>query len=85
MHHNYFGSHTAKALMVDLNNKGRNKIQNIFSQYPFFSISEDEGTINGNTMILHNAHTCSPDLEIETFYLRYFETINKEAKTLVEH
>jgi hypothetical protein len=80
-----FGSHAAKNLMMEFNEKGRKSLLDITSTFPYFSISEDEGTVHGNTKVLHNLHTCGPDLSVETYFLRYFDTVNKEGVTLIEH
>ena len=49
------------------------------------SVSEGEGTIDGGTKVLQNIHVCNEELEIKSYFLKYFDTVNKEAITLIAH
>ena len=81
-----FGSHAAKNYMVQINTNLKMKILNLLSRIPYYSISEDEGTITGFTKVLHNIHVFDPhDFKYKTFFLRYFETQDKKSETLTAH
>jgi hypothetical protein len=81
-----FGSQAAKMLMKSKNEKIKEKCMVVFRRIPYFSISEDEGTVGGTTKVLHNLHFFDPvEWKYRTLFLRYFETENKEADTLIAH
>lgn len=81
-----FGSHSAKSRLHDLVVRGTSNLLEVIKSLAWYSISEDEGTVNNSTIVLHGMHyCCSEDLSINNILLRYFETDNKEAVTLCGH
>jgi len=81
-----FGSPAAKEKMRELNKEGWKNLGEKLTKLPWYSISEDEGTIIGDTKVLQNLHFCDPDnLKCHHVFLRYLDTINKEETTLVNH
>jgi len=58
----------------------------ILERTPYYSISEDEGTIQSNTKVLHNVHLFDfDDWKYKSFFLRYFDTESKDKPVLVAH
>jgi hypothetical protein len=81
-----FGSHAATAHLKKLVDDGKESFAKFLETLPFYSISEDEGSINSECKVLHNLHYVDPkDLSVQTTFLRYFTSKNKEEDTLVGH
>jgi hypothetical protein len=80
-----FASHAAKTLMKEHTKKGRLKLKLLLEKAVAYSISEDEGTVDSGTKVLQNVHVCDVDLVIKSYVLKYIDTVNKEAVTLIGH